>query len=361
MSYRREYDRKLRVALIGVGSHAYRNVLPALHHLPVTLVALCDLDVELAARTAEEYGGIAVYADAGEMYADLPLDAVLICAGPRQHPTLAVQALSAGVHVWMEKPPGVTAADVEKIAAAAGDRVCAVGFKKAHMPAVRKAKELISLPEFGALRSILAVYPMTIPRDGDGVLARGELTNWLANGCHPLSLMLELGGRVAAVRTLRGPEVEAVGSVHLEFTSGAVGTFFLAGGAPSGYPLERYEFFGDRHSVTIEDSVRVSYHRPAPFDYARQRDFTAAGTETGTVVWQAEHRLATLENTALFVQGIFNELLEFCDAVLEGRGVRTGDLRFALHLMRIYEAALHSDGDVVQVSGVASTGTEREQ
>jgi predicted dehydrogenase len=348
VAYQREYDRRLRVGLVGAGSHAYRNVLPALHHLPVTLSGICDLDRQLAERTASEYG-VPAFSGAAEMYAAVDLDAVLVCAGPRQHPDLAVEALSAGLHVWMEKPPGLFAADVEKIMAARGDRVCAVGFKKAYQPAVRKAKELMALPEFGALRSVLAVYPMTMPADGAGVLSRRETTNWLNNGCHPLSLMIEVAGDVESVRTVVGPGDAAVGSVNLTFAGGAVGTFFLAGGAPHGYPIERYDLIGEGRSITIDNSARVSFHRGIPFDYTRQTDFTGPGTETGSVVWEAEHRLATQENSGLFVQGMFFELSDFCGAILDHHPLRSGDLPFALQVMRVYEAGLRSTGDVVPV------------
>jgi predicted dehydrogenase len=352
MSYQRDYDRTLRVGVVGVGSHAYRNILPTLHYLPVTLVALCDRDESLVRRTAQEYG-VPAFTDAARMYAGADLDAVLICVGPKQHPALATQALNAGVHVWIEKPPGICAADVEKILDVAGDRTCGVGFKKAYMPATRKAQELITTPGFGGLRSMLAVYPMTIPRDGAGVLERGEVTNWLLNGCHPLSLMLALGGQVSSVQTLRGPGDNAVGSVHLAFASGAVGTFYFAAGSPNGRQIERYEFFGNRRSVTIEDSVKVTYDRGIPFDYATQRDFTAPGLDSGSVVWSAEHRLATLENMSLFVQGIFDELLDFCTAALDGRAVRICDLPFALQVMRVYEAALLSAGEPIAVEPIA--------
>ena len=40
--YQREYEKRIRVGLIGAGSHAYRNLLPALHYLPVKLVAICN-------------------------------------------------------------------------------------------------------------------------------------------------------------------------------------------------------------------------------------------------------------------------------------------------------------------------------
>lgn len=358
MSYQRDYDRTLRVGLVGVGSHAYRNILPALHYLPVTLVALCDTDADLVQRTARQFG-VAAFTDAAEMYRGADLDAVLLCVGPRQHPALAVQALRAGQHVWIEKPPGMRAADVQHIIDNVGDRTCGVGFKKAYMPATRKARELVAAPDFGELRSMLAIYPMTIPRDGAGVLDRGETSNWLLNGCHPLSLMLAVGGEVASVQTLRGPGENALGSLHLAFGSGAVGTLYFAGGSPNGRKVERYEFLGHNRSVTIEDSVKVTYDRGIPFEYARQRDFTAPRVDTGSVVWSAENRLATLENMSLFVQGMFDELLDFCTAALDDRDVLGCDLRFALHVMRVYEAALLSSGEPTPVDRPSSVAAGR--
>ena len=352
MSYQREYDRTLRVGVVGVGSHSYRNILPALHYLPVRLAALCDLDASLLERTAAEYGVDAIYTDAERMHAEAGLEAVFICAGPRYHPALAISALGAGLHVWMEKPPAIRASGVEEIIAARGDRVCAVGFKKAYMPATRKANELLSAPEFGPLRSILAVYPMTIPRDGREILESGQYCNWLANGCHPLSLMVALGGRVEEVTALLGPGEQAVGVVYLQFANGVSGVFHLAGGSPAGYAGERYHLYGDGRAITIENSTKIAYHRGIPFDYRTQRDFTAAGTDSGSVVWEANHNLATLENKSLFVQGIFNELIDFCDAVLEAREPAVGTLEFALHVMQVYEAGLLSEGRPVAIEEV---------
>ncbi|MBC8039065.1 MAG: Gfo/Idh/MocA family oxidoreductase, partial [Opitutaceae bacterium] len=82
MSYQRDFPQRLRVAVIGVGSHSYRNILPTLHHLPVKLVALCDLNLDLVRRTASEYGVAGCYTDTASMYAAEKLDAVFICVGP---------------------------------------------------------------------------------------------------------------------------------------------------------------------------------------------------------------------------------------------------------------------------------------
>ena len=352
MTYQREFTRWLRVGVVGVGSHAYRNILPALHHLPVRLVALCDRDACLLEKTAVEYGVSALYTDAGRMYAEANLDAVFLCAGPEHHPALAMQAFAAGLHVWMEKPPAMRAAGVEAMMAAHGDRVCAVGFKKTAMPAARKAEELLAQPEFGRLRSLLAVYPVTIPRDGAKVLESGAFSQWLSVGCHPLSLMLSLGGPVTTVTTLRDASnaAEAVGVVYLDFANGASGVFHLAGGAPGGYAGERYELFGEGQAITIENSERVAWHRGIPFDYHRQRDFTAPGIDSGSVIWEVTHGQSTLENMAFFIQGIYDELYDFCDAVLEGRPPTVGTLEFALQVMQVYEATLHSDGRPVLIA-----------
>lgn len=159
------------------------------------------------------------------------------------------------------------------------------------------------LPTSGTWRSLLAIYPMTIPVDRARVLETGEFCNWLANGCHPLSLMLSLGGRVSSVTTLLGPGEQAVGVVYLQFASGASGVFHLAGGTPQSHAVEQYELFGDNRAISIENGAHVAYHRGIPFNYWVQRDFTAPGLDSGSVVWEANQCLATLKNEAIFVQG----------------------------------------------------------
>ena len=349
MTYQRDFTRKLRVGVVGLGGHAYRNVLPTLHYLPVQVTALCDANGELLARTAAEFPAEANYTDALRMFDREPLDAVLLCTGPRSHPELAIAAMAEGIHVWMEKPPALRAAGVEALIAARGDHVCAVGFKKVAMPAAGKARELLQRPEFGPLRSLLAVYPVTIPRDGAAWLASGQEPAFLSVGCHPLSLMIALGGPVAAVTTLRGPGEEAAGAVHLQFASGAFGLLYLAAGSPDLQAGERYDLFGNGQVISIENSVRIAYHRGVPFAYETQRDFTAPGLESGSVVWESSNRQGTLENTSFFIQGMYGELRDFCDAILEDRQVTIGSLEFALQVMQVYEAAMLSDGQPVAV------------
>ena len=84
MTYQREFDRRLRAGIVGVGSHSYRNLLPTMTFLPVDLVAVCDLNRDLAAATARQYGAAGVYTSSPEMYRREKLDAVFLCVSDRK-------------------------------------------------------------------------------------------------------------------------------------------------------------------------------------------------------------------------------------------------------------------------------------
>jgi predicted dehydrogenase len=348
MTYQREFERRLEIAVIGVGSHAYRNVLPALHFLPVRLAALCDPNLNLAQAAAEEYGNPRCYSSTAEMYRNEKLDGVLICVGPSRHPELSIEALEAGCHVWMEKPPSVRAADLDPVISACGDHVAVVGFKKAFLPAADKVREVLGDERYQPLRSILAEYPCAMPQDGKGALDERGYTEWLDHGCHPLSLMLSVGGPVSGVTTHKTRWGDSC--CVLEFAGGAIGTLHLSHGAGLSQPCERYSFFASDATIVIDNVNRVSVQRGIPFDYGRTTTFAPPGFDCGMVVWEPQYTLGTLENKSAFTQGFYGELNHFCTHALAGTQPTLCSLPFARHLMRVYEAAIMSNGERVSVS-----------
>lgn len=347
MSYQREFERKLKVGIVGVGSHAYRNLLPAMNYLPVALQAVCDSNRPRAEATAAQYGAQGCYEKAADMYRNENLDAVFLCVSPLVHPALACEAFDAGVHVWMEKPPARRASEVLEMIRHRKDRIAMVGFKKAFMPATQKAIEIFSTTAFGPLRSILAVYPMTIPENGEAILREGKYVDWLRNGCHPLSLCMAVGGKVSAVTVHRA--AHGGGVCVMEFANGVIGNFHLAAGENRGQPIERYSFFGDKCHLVIDNGLRVTLQRGIAFQYGRNTSYLPEGTDSGAVVWEPQNREATLENKALFTQGIYQEMRYFCDQVLAGRQTEQGSLEFTLEVMKVNEAALLSGGKRIEI------------
>ncbi|MEU6213656.1 Gfo/Idh/MocA family oxidoreductase [Streptomyces sp. NPDC047023] len=339
MSYQREFGRRLRVGLVGLGGHGYRTLLPALNNLPVSLDAVCDLDAGLAVQTARQYGA-APYTRQCDMLAGQELDAVLLAAPPREHPALAVEALDRGLHVWMEKPPAVRAADLDTVIAARGDRVVVVGLKKVFMPAARKALELLTLPGTGPLTGLYARYALSVPETGGALPARRDASHWLAEGCHPLSLLLAAGGPVKAVDVHRGELGDCV--CVLRFAGGALGVLQMSENLSMSQPFEQYAFVAEHGTVEILNGSRVTFQRGIPYEYGGTTDFAPEGTDGGLVTWEPQHSRASLENRSDFVQGIHAELDHFCRSVLEGQPATVGTLEFAREVMEVYETVLRA-------------------
>lgn len=339
MKYQIEAERRIRMGVVGAGSHCYRNILPTLIYLPVELVAIADIDAERASTVARQFGARSSYRSAAAMYEAEELDAVLLVVSPQMHPKLTVEALNAGLHVYMEKPAATRAYDVEAMLAARGDRTVVVGYKKSFMPATRKAVELLADPANQPLRTLLGIYPISLPANAAHALERGEMNQWLANGCHPLSLLLELGGPVDEVIVHGGGHDG--GAAILHHSNGALSNLHMALGAPRSQPNERYLIIGGEHSIEIENSRRLVYQRGVDFNYSHGTSYVSGA---GASVWEAQNSLNSPENMAVMTQGLFGGLEHFCDSVLAGKHATTGSLEFALELTRVWEAILLSGG-----------------
>ena len=111
LQFRHEYERRLRVAVVGCGGHAYRNILPALNYLPVDLLATCDIDSARAEAYARTFGAGRAFGSFDDLLAWAPpagVEALLLVLRLRDGlPSTATShpGEERGLHVWMEKPP----------------------------------------------------------------------------------------------------------------------------------------------------------------------------------------------------------------------------------------------------------------
>lgn len=343
----------IRAALVGAGSHARRNILPALTYLPVELVAICDTDLARAQEAADSFGA-RPYTVTSEMYAREELDAVFLVVSPQLHPDLAIEAFNAGLHVWTEKPVAVSTARIDAMIQARGDRVCIVGYKKAFMPSVVKTRELLDLDEVGPLVSLLGVYPVGIPDAEPDHSGAFPVSNWLTSGCHALSVLRVVGGPVESVAVHRGPE--GGGACVLRHASGTVSNLHLAVGASKFQPCERYLFVTATASIEIENSRKVTYQRGLNVAYTEDLTFAPAGLDSGAIVWEAQDTMATMQGKNIVTQGIYGGLSAFCQAILDKNIPDAGTLEFARDVTEIYEAALRSRGELIAVGDTKVPG-----
>lgn len=350
MLFEHENERRLKIAVVGCGSHAERSIFPCFPYLAVDVVAVCDPQRARAEKAARQFGVSVICDSLAEVIQMGDAEAVLLAVGPRQHPELACQALDSGLHVWLEKPPALAVRGVDRMIQSrdASGKFVVVGLKKVFMPATGRMQSSLADSKFGALRTLTARYPTEVPPNGADVLHQERFTDWLGNGIHPLSLMVYLGGRPDFVTTHRAPN--GGGFVVLEYPSGAVGSLHLALGHGRSGPMERYEIVCEHGHMVLDNNTRLSIYRPGyPFDYTRGHDYAAGGEDVAALIYEPQHSLSTLDNKAIFLQGFVQELEHFVYACLHDAPPTRGTLELARAVMECYEASLLSEGQPVRL------------
>ena len=347
VTYNYEFEKKLRAGFIGCGDHSYRNILPVFQYAPIDLTCVCDFDAARAQQFGRLFGAQHTYLDFREMLKTEDLDVVFIVTGYNEsgqatYPQLAAACLENGVHVWIEKPPVNSLADVELLRRAirASGRKLAIGFKKMFFPANARMKSIIETQEFGQVRSISLRYPQYIPTvDELNAQGPGRRVWFLDHLCHPVSILQYLGGRIDALCYTRAEN--GAGFAMFNMRSGATAVIHFSYGQAKTSILERTEVTGDGGNVIVENNTRLTYYRrvsdAALRKYGRASDFTG-NIDDAPLVWEPEFSLGNLYNKGLFLLGYYNEILYFCDAVLNDREIEIGNIEDADEGIRVYEA-----------------------
>lgn len=252
----------LTYAILGCAGGIAQSHLAALRRLPNTrIIGMADLDAARGAARAEQTG-CPFFTSHLDLLAALHPDVAIICAPHPAHAPLALDCLAAGCHVLVEKPLAVTVAEGDALIAAAdaAGRILAVNFQQRFLPAVERARRLITAGALGPLVRALCVEPWfrtaayyrsapwrgTWQGEGGGVL--------MNQGPHTLDLLCHLTGSPARVhgwtRTLAHQiETEDTAQALLEYPHGAPGYVYVST-VDAGGP-RRIEIVGDRAAIEL--------------------------------------------------------------------------------------------------------------
>jgi predicted dehydrogenase len=264
----------IRIAAIEVGHwHAVHDAA-YLRHLTampdVALVGVQDTDAALARKRAAEAGNPPTFTDYHQMLTETRPDFVLGLGRHRQMAKIAHDLLDRGLPFMMEKPMGVSAADVQSIAekAARVKGYAAVPLFQRYQPFAVRARQLLAEGRFGPLSHIYvrlnrpapARYPawdsawMLDPAEAGG----GCLRNL---GPHGLDMFLHLTGEDAQATGAQistrahGQRVEDYASVLLRSTTGVLGTVEVGNGFPRVGTDGEWKIAGRDAILTLKDGV----------------------------------------------------------------------------------------------------------
>ncbi|WP_153798937.1 Gfo/Idh/MocA family protein [Foetidibacter luteolus] len=134
------------------------------------------------------------------------IDAVVICTPNFLNKPLTIRALNAGKHVFCEKPPAFTGADVAEIRAAevASGKKLMYGFNHRHHDSIIRMKEMIDSNTYGKVLWMRGRYGKSVTADyfnewrAKKELAGGGIL--LDQGIHMLDLFLHLSGDFDVVK-----------------------------------------------------------------------------------------------------------------------------------------------------------------
>ncbi len=295
-----------RFAVVGTGAIGQVMHIPILAERDdVDLAVLSDLDLPKARTIADRFGVAEVIAPDEVLRRD-DLDAVVLCTPNALHEEMAVQALEAGKHVFVERPLALTPEGVARVVAAGkkAGRAVVVGQSHRFRPEIAALRALVAGGEIGKVYAVRGSWlTRAVPttrsnwRQQPDVAGGGALIDL---GVPSIDLCLWLVGypaptRVSCVVTRGDHPVEDAATVMFETEGGAafsveVSNRFFAGvdryyarvmgtdGSASLPPLEVYKQLGGRPlDVTPQQPAPQGRENPYTNAYRRLLDYFVRG------------------------------------------------------------------------------------
>lgn len=263
----------VRVGVVGLG-HWGPNLARNFDRLPdAELTYICDASEAARARWAPQLPAARAVADMEELLADPELDAVVLATPVPSHAQLALRALEAGKHCFVEKPLARSLAEAEQVVTAAreADRVLMVGHLLEYHPGVERLKAIADGGELGDIHYIYS------HRLNLGQIRVDENALW-SLGAHDVSVVLLLAGEEPSEVEAFGESymrsgVEDVVFCYLRFPSGLAAHLHLSWLDP--HKERRFTVVGSRRMATFDDMELE--RKVSVYDKGFDQDFSSYG------------------------------------------------------------------------------------
>ena len=312
----------LRVGFIGAGGFARHTIYPALHLAPVALQAVCDMDEEKAKDAAGKFGAGRWYTDRHKMWEQEDLEALIISMRPDPRQSLVREALEAGYHVFVPKPPAPSLADATELAETSDQtgKTLMINFQRRFSLGVTRAKEIMAQESFGQLTQLFCsfcsgTYPTVQWYLLDFAIHHFDLAQYIAGPAKEIAVFHnEVGGQGSF-------------AVAVEFENGAVGNLQLNSQRLWQRNYDRIEITGQGEYIVLDGLWEIAHYADS------QNVFT--------------DNYSDQRNGELTGDG--HSLTEFVNAIRENREP-IASINDCLKSMRLYEAVLEKRKGVITLN-----------
>ncbi|MGD8885860.1 MAG: bi-domain-containing oxidoreductase, partial [Gammaproteobacteria bacterium] len=259
------------VSFIGAGNYASQVLIPAFKNTGANLRSVVSAGGVSAVTAARKNGFSEVTTEAGEVFADNDVNTVVVATRHDSHADLVCRALSAGKHVFVEKPLALTQDELQTITDTYTPLgidqpapLLMVGFNRRFAPHVQKIKSLISHVK-EPKTFVMTVNAGAIPADHwtqDPKIGGGRI---IGEGCHFIDLLRYLAAQPInniQAMVMRNPADGCINddkvTFSLQFEDGSFGTVhYLANGHKS-FPKERLEVFCAGRILQLDNFRRLT-------------------------------------------------------------------------------------------------------
>ncbi len=154
------------VGFIGAGDISVLHAAAVKKVPGAKLVGLWNRGQDRAKDRAADFG-CKNYASPAELVADPAIDAVFVLTNLESHLEYTKLALEAGKHVLVEKPVGVSVAEIAQMrdAAAAKNLICMPGHNYIYESSMMRTRELVDNGDLGKITSAYVMYNIHHPED----------------------------------------------------------------------------------------------------------------------------------------------------------------------------------------------------
>jgi predicted dehydrogenase len=334
-------DGACRVGLAGLGYWG-PNLARNFRAIPgCELRWCCDPSAQARALAATRFPGVGLAEDLDELLDDPSLDAIAVATPVPTHASVAIRALEAGKHCFVEKPLAQSVAEAERALATASEhhRVLMVGHLLEYHPGIEKLKQLVGAGELGE-----QIYYIYGNRLNLGKLRADENALW-SLGAHDVSVVLWLAGEEPVEVVAHGESyvrdgVQDVVFCFMRFPSGLSAHLHLSWLDP--HKERRFTVVGSRRMATFDDMAIEG--KLTIYDKGFDEDSSSYGeyiTRTGDIFCPQVPNAEPLRI----------ECEHFVDCIRTGREPRSGG-ESGLRVVKVLEALqLSLDQPARQVGG----------